>query len=576
MIVDLAHHLYLLVAVLGLALSVSYGGQPVLCQGAFLAVGSFGVVHLERAGLPLVAAASASAVFAAFAGYLVGLLTAHLRGAAVALSTWAFAWLAYAMLHAFPAVSGGSQGLIRPSPARLHSQIFGVTITLTPLAHVAVAGSVCLLLLAAIARLNRGPAGLDWAALREAPALATSLGVPVLHRRAALFATTAAIAAVSGAGITVLLGVAAPSDVSPLLSLQLFVAVLIGGTARLWGPVLGLLVIAVIPPLADTLAGTVGLPSERSGGVLTALALVTVPFLRGPIERLAGRWPERAERPRGPVELSGELATRTASREGVMLAAQGLDVRIGETHILTEVDLEVRAGEVHALIGPNGSGKTTALRALAGALQPTGGRILMEQTDVTGAGQLEMVRRGVTRTFQRTVGLERLCPYRQVLLGVRGGTPVPFAAIRHLLGSTSARDHAAAADREAWRALHLTELAERAFDRPRELGAGEQRLLQVARAVATGARVLLLDEPAVGMTGPERATLARVLRRLAEGGAAILLVEHDLALVYGVADRITVLDRGRVLAGGTPESMAADPAVRRVYLGDVDLSSAHG
>ncbi|WP_066951466.1 branched-chain amino acid ABC transporter ATP-binding protein/permease [Microtetraspora fusca] len=575
MIVDLAHHLYLLIAVLGLALPVSYGGQPVLCQGAFLAVGSFGVVHLERAGLPLAAAAFASAVFAAFAGYLVGLLTARLRGAAVALSTWAFAWLVYALLRAFPALSGGSQGLVRPSPARLHSQIFDVTITLTPLVHVAVAGSVCLLSLAAVARLNRGPAGLDWAALREAPALATSLGVPVLHRRAALFATAAAIAAVSGAGITVLLGVAAPSDVSPLLSLQLFVAVLIGGVARLWGPVLGLLVIAVIPPLADALASTVGLPSERSGGVLTALALVAVPFLRGPIERLAGRWPERAERPREPAELSGESA-RAASREGVMLAAQGLDVAIGETHILTGVDLEVRAGEVHALIGPNGSGKTTALRALAGALQPTGGRILVEGTDVTGAGQLDMVRRGVTRTFQHTVGLERLCPYRQVLLGVRGGTPVPFAAVRHLLGSVSVRDHAAAADREAWRALRLTELAERAFDRPRELGAGEQRLLQVARAVATGARVLLLDEPAVGMTGPERATLSRVLRRLAEGGTAILLVEHDLALVHGVADRITVLERGRVLAGGSPESVAADPAVRRVYLGDVDLSSASG
>ncbi|MEU8057982.1 branched-chain amino acid ABC transporter ATP-binding protein/permease [Microbispora bryophytorum] len=577
MMVELAHHLYLLVAVLGLALSVSYGGQPVLCQGAFLAVGGFGVAHLERAGLPLAGAVLVGAVLAACAGYLVGLLTARLRGAAVALSTWAFAWLVYTVLDAFPTVSGGSQGLVRPSPARLHSPVFDVTVTLTPLAHVVVAGSMCLLTLAMVARLTRGPAGLEWAALREAPALATSLGVPVLRRRAALFATTAAVAAVSGAGITVLLGVAAPSDVSPLLSLQLFVAALIGGTARLWGPVLGLLVIAVIPPLADGLAGAAGLPAEASGGVLTAVALVAVPLLRGPVERFAGRWPERTRRPGEPVEDTEDLAPRTAaSREAVVLTARGLDVGIGETDILTGVDLEVRAGQVHALIGPNGSGKTTALRALAGALRPKGGRILLEETDVTGAGQLEMVRRGVTRTFQRTVGLERLSPYRQLLLGVRGGSPVPFAAVRHLFASESMRDHAAAADREAWRALRLTELAGRASDRPGDLGAGEQRLLQVARAVATGARVLLLDEPAVGMTGPERVVLARVLRRLAAGGAAILLVEHDLALVHGVADRITVLDRGRVLATGTPESTAADPAVRRVYLGDTDPSSARG
>src|SRR3954471_19631916 len=159
MTVELAHHLYLLIAVLGLALSVSYGGQPVLCQGAFLAVGGFGVVHLERAGLPLAAAVFAAAAIAACAGYLVGLLTARLRGASVALWTWAFAWLVYALLQAFPAVSGGSQGLVRPTPAHLASALFGVTVTLTPPVHVAVAGTLCLLSLAAVARLARGPAG---------------------------------------------------------------------------------------------------------------------------------------------------------------------------------------------------------------------------------------------------------------------------------------------------------------------------------------------------------------------------------------------------------------------------------
>jgi ABC-type branched-subunit amino acid transport system ATPase component len=207
--------------------------------------------------------------------------------------------------------------------------------------------------------------------------------------------------------------------------------------------------------------------------------------------------------------VSGTLPAVTGS-----LAVHDLHVSLGGRAVLRGLDLELRSGEIHALIGPNGSGKTTALRAL-----------------------------GVVHTFQRPADLPALTPYRQILLAL----------------------HATHHDERAWPVLALVGLTEKAHST--ELTAGEQRLLQLARAVATGAPVLALDEPTVGMTATERERLATVLRRLADDGRAILVVEHDLRLVASLADVVTVLDDGRAIAHGAPADVIADEGVQRVYLG---------
>ncbi|MGB8651343.1 MAG: branched-chain amino acid ABC transporter permease, partial [Mycobacteriales bacterium] len=280
--VDLAQALWLLVAALGLALSVSYAGLPVLGQGAFVAVGGFGTALLGPGGegWPLGLACAASVLLAAVLGWLVALGASRLEGAYLALATWALAWLVHRALLAYPDVTGGADGLTRPAPAHLVSPALGVEWVLTPAVHVVLAAAVCVVIMAALVRVDRGPGGLDLAALREGPALAASLGVPVAARRRTVLSVTAALGAVSGAGTTVLLGLIAPSDVSPLLSLQLFVAVLLGGVARWWGPVLGVAVLTAIPPLADAAARAGGLDAERSRGVITAALLVAVLALR--------------------------------------------------------------------------------------------------------------------------------------------------------------------------------------------------------------------------------------------------------------------------------------------------------
>ena len=558
-LVELAQALWLLVAALGLALSVSYAGLPVLGQGAFVALGGVGTALLGPggAGLPLGLAVLVSVAGAAATGNLVARGATRLEGAYLALATWALAWLVHRVLSAFPGTFGGEQGLVRDSPARLVSPSLGLEVVLTPAVHVVVAASTCLTVILLLRRLDAGPAGRDLAALREGPALAASLGVPVAARRRTVLTVTAALGALGGAGTAVLLGLVAPADLSPLLSLQLFVAVLVGGTARWWGPVLGVALLTALPPLADVLATGAGLAPERVRGALTAALLVAVVALRGPVgRRLARPAPEATSAPEKDLPGAGR-----ADWQPVLLRASGVDVSYGAVQALDDAGIVLRAGEVHALVGPNGSGKSTLLKVLAGDLRAG-------QVEVAGlpqrAGTQERVQSGVARTPQRTVVLPRSTPEQQTAVGVprqRG------AVLRHLLVTPGSRQADATRSRVVRAALDATGLGTAARKDPRSLTVGEQRLLQVARAVATGAQVLLLDEPAAGMTRQERLRLQQVIRHLVGNGAAVLLVEHDMRLVGAVADRVTVLDQGRVLAVGAPEQVRADPAVRRAYLG---------
>ncbi|WP_028057280.1 ABC transporter permease subunit [Candidatus Solirubrobacter pratensis] len=491
---ELAHDLYLLAAVLGLALVVAHAGMPVLAQGAFAAVGGVGALQLERAGLPIGTAVLVAVLAGAAAGAGTGWLVARADGPAVALATWALAWLAYTALIAFPGLSGGEQGLTRPAIDRVQG-LFGWSLTLTPRVHAVTAAALCGAALWGTARLRAARAGADAAALRDDRELALTLRVRERRRRIELMAVAGALGAAAGAGVSLLLGVAAPADLSPLLSLQLLAAVIVGGTAPVAGPLLGFAVVAAIPRLSQLVADS-GASDTAATGVVTAALLVACVVLR----------PYVRARPRALAEPP-PAAPAAVGAGGRLLTARELYLRLGDVHVLRGVGLELRAGEIHAVIGPNGSGKTTLLRVLAGELR--------------AAGRIEGER--VVRTLQREAGFPSLSPYRQLRVA---GTDDALAR----------------------------EIADAGF-------------LSVARAVATGAPVLALDEPAAGLGAAERERLIGLLRRLATGGRGVIVVEHDMRLVAGAADTVTVLDDGRVIAHGAPEEIAADAGVREVYLG---------
>ena len=372
------------------------------------------------AGWPLGLAAAASIVVAGLLGHLVALAASRLEGAYLALATWALAWLVYRAMLAFPSAFGGAQGLVRRAPAHVVSPSLGVEVTLTPAVHVALAAAICVVVILAGIRLERGPAGLDLAALREGPELAASLGVPVAARRRAVLTATAALGALSGAGTVVLLGLVAPADVSPLLSLQLFVAVLVGGAARWWGPVLGVALLTALPHVADAAPGD----AERARGVLTAALLIVVLVVRQVLARIRAAAPAAA-----PARAAAppDVPHPAAEAHPLLLEARGITASYGALRAFDDVGIDLRAGQVHALIGPNGSGKSTLIKVLAGEMTRTSGEVLLSRAGTGGE------RPGVARALPASPPRRSAPSCSHGLL--RNGRSLSVCAVGRVLGT---------------------------------------------------------------------------------------------------------------------------------------------
>ncbi|UQX03883.1 ABC transporter ATP-binding protein [Streptomyces sp. RerS4] len=252
---------------------------------------------------------------------------------------------------------------------------------------------------------------------------------------------------------------------------------------------------------------------------------------------------------------------------GYVLEARGVSVRFGGVRALTGVDLGVRAGEVCGLIGPNGAGKTTLFDVLSGIRRPDRGRLLLDGVDITRRSPVWRARHGVRRTFQRQQLFGQLSVADNVLVAQewRGGGG-GLAADLLALPARRARERARRERGERLLARCGTGDLARAY--AAGLPVGQARMVELARAVADPPGVLLLDEPASGLSGPERERLAEVVRRLAdEEGCAVVLVEHDVAFVMELCARVVVLDLGTVLAEGTAAEVRANPLVREAYLG---------
>jgi ABC-type branched-subunit amino acid transport system ATPase component len=249
------------------------------------------------------------------------------------------------------------------------------------------------------------------------------------------------------------------------------------------------------------------------------------------------------------------------------LRLEGVERAFGGVRAVDGASFAVRPGEVHGLIGPNGAGKTSVLNLVSGLLAPSGGRILLEDRPIHGLPPHRVAALGVARTFQSIRLFPELSARDNVVVGMHLRRRGASLAAR-LLVLPSSRAEERAAREEAAALLGQVGLADRIHDPARQLSYGEQRRVEIARALASGPRLLLLDEPTAGMNPSEVEAVAVLIRRAAEGGRSVLLVEHNVRLVMEVCDRITVLDFGKVIAEGTPAEVARHPDVIAAYLGD--------
>jgi len=249
-----------------------------------------------------------------------------------------------------------------------------------------------------------------------------------------------------------------------------------------------------------------------------------------------------------------------------VLRIDRLAKRFGGYQALADVDLAVEAGSVHAVIGPNGAGKTTLFNVITGLLAPTAGGVSLEGRDITGWRADRVTRAGIARTFQQVRLFRGMSALENVMVGRHARTRGGFAAA---LVRPPFRPRGQEADtrRRARELLELMGLGARAGTWAGDLTLVEQRRLEVARALASEPRVLLLDEPAGGMTPVEVEDLNQLIRKIRESGVTVVLVEHHMRLVMRVSDVVTVLDAGRVIASGPPDRVRRDPRVIAAYLG---------
>jgi branched-chain amino acid transport system permease protein len=553
----LAGTLYLALAAVGLAFCVGLAGMPSLAQGAFVATGAAGAA-LARAhwDAPPLAAALLGAAVAAAGGLAIGVALARLRPAFVAVSTWIVAWIAALALVEFPELSGGAQGLVVPD-----SDVAGLAQTATFHYELALA----LLVLAAIAFrvFSRGRDGNALGALRQRPAAASALGVPAVRLRATAFAISAAIGGLAGGLSVQLAGISDPAAYTPFLSFTLFVAVLVGGARTATGAIAGVLFVELIFYGANRIASLGGLATGRLDALVGAMVLLYVlgldseGLLPAALERVP--WIGRARR---AVTPGPEPA---AAGPPPLLVAEALEKRFGDVAAVRGLDLELAGGTITALIGPNGSGKTTALRLLSGTLSPDSGRITLDGRSLD-AGARERALAGVVRTLQPTSVFGELTALGNVLVGA-GLRSRDGGFLRTVFATPRARRDAGQREGRALAALEEVGLAGAAGVRASELPGSEQRLLMLASALAAGPRVLLVDEPSAGASPLEVLRLAGVLDALRGRGLALLVVEHNLRLVRRIADRVIVMESGRPIAAGPPDEVAADPAVQGAYLG---------
>jgi branched-chain amino acid transport system permease protein len=554
---------------LGLNVVLGYAGQHAFGHPVFFGVGAYASALLSvRSGWPVLAALAGGAALTTLIALAVGYPCFRLRGIYFGMATFAFARVIYLVAQNWIGLTRGPMGIPSVPPLELLPAGLFPGVAREVRLHV----SLVLLLVLTLVLLHRligSSVGRSWIAIRENEELAGSLGIPALRYKMAAFGVGASLAAIGGGLYAHYVSFVSPTELSFHYIGFVFIMVVAGGTGTLIGPVLGGLVFGVLPEVLRV-------AEQARNLVLGGILLVTIACLP---EGLVGLWARVSSWRRVAREDAGEAVpdggapamqyvqplTGAAARASDALEIQSVIHRFGGLVVLSDVSFRVEPGTILGLIGPNGAGKTTLFNIISGILRPTAGRTLFSGVSITGCSPAAVARLGIVRTFQIT----SLFPDLSVEDNIRTAT---YLWSRHGLAAALAhtpafRAREAEIEHTVDETLRLVRLTSSRTVPARALSYGAQRGLEVALALATRCRLILLDEPAAGLNLEETAHLREVILGLRARGLTVVLIEHDMQLVMGLCDRIVVLNHGERISEGTPQEVVADPRVVEAYLG---------
>ena len=534
-------------AVLGVSWNLfsGYSGLVSFGHAAFFGLGAYTVtLLLVRFGLTPWFGIPVAAVLGAVAGLAIGAPTFRLRGIYFAL-----AMLAYPLVLTYLFDWMGLQEVSIPLQ-REHAAWFMQF--QDPRAYLAIALGLLAVSLAISSAVENSRFGLSLLAIKQNELAAEAAGVDTRAWKLRAIALSGTIAAAAGGLYAMVLLVVTPASVFGLVvSAEAVILPMFGGAGTLWGPVIGA---AILVPLAETLRAEFGTFLPGIHGVLYGLAIILVILLapeglywkirdlRAPRQARAETTPAQAPRP--------DPAPRPPIGDGTLLEVRGLGRNFGGVAAVQNVSFRVPPGEILGIIGPNGAGKTTLFNMLNGIVAPSAGDLRFEGRSLVGLRPNAICRLGIGRTFQVVRAFARMTILENVLVG---------AFVAH---ATDAE-----ARQAARRALAQVGLEDKAQAIAGDLTTRELRLMELARALASGPRLLLLDEPLAGLGAAETEELIAVVRRLPAAGVTIVIIEHTMHAMVGLVDRFVVLDQGRLLAEGPPAQVTRQPEVIEAYLG---------
>jgi branched-chain amino acid transport system permease protein len=559
---------------LGFDLLFGFTGLLSFGQSAFFGTGGMVAAYLlTRMGFSsVIGALLIGMVAAAIVGYFIGLIALRRTGIYFAMITVAIAEVFYFVeFNPLAAWTGGENGL--PGVPTPHIVLGPIDLNFNGGWALYQFFAVCYFIGIVIAlRIVRSPVGAILSAIRDNPERAAAVGHNIHGYKLTAFIIAAAYAGFAGGLLGVLQTFMPPDAFTFSTSGQLVMQTAIGGTGTLFGPLLGAAVWLFLQDYLQA-ATPLGAAWKLVLGIIFVLLII---FLRrGIVGGIADLWhlvrparmlPAAGAAPAAAADTAADEAAAhrpPPSSDKIAIETRGLSKHYGGIVANEAIDFVVHEGEIRGLIGPNGAGKSTFFKMLTGEVRPSTGTVTMFGEDTTGLGVTAVCQKGIAKSYQINQLFSKLTVRRNLMISALSRTRGPYRP--DMLRNT---DHMRELNADVDETLRMLNLTARADVPVSALAYGEKRRLEIGLALGTNPKILLLDEPLAGMSPTERVDTVKLLKRLAIG-RTLVVVEHDMDALFGMADRVTVLAQGRILTEGTPAEVQNSAAVQDAYLGGV-------